>query len=657
MSDKKKWDNPVSEIPEDAVSPGAISPKPARAGAKPVQIEPQEVRSQSNAPIPAVEATEGVDEQPAAAHVEPTFAVGTQDRAISVPVVARPSWGKRLLGFLLALALGAAGVLGYQYWGPKPEIESLAGCLDRTVPGLETANSQRLRVVLVPLLNDLEDPQGRRIQSALNDLQGSDGPLMQVQTVDCPLIGDTDTVLELASMVRENSLEIARKTNADVLIWGEVLRDDERLELRVNYPIDNVGTHFATDDVILKTDFGADQATVFAAKIWSVSKNIDRLDETVLTNGMTATRDALLPISQNSKPELSVRQLGSLYHELGVADFVLGVQSEASEQMESAIEHYRSADILLDRYVFPDDWAQNQNDLGIALTTLGMKDNRNQEIGQAVSAFQDAMVEISRSRNPIMWAQLQGRLAEALNALGTREANNQMLAASISAYQQALKVQSREDFPEQWASSQHNLGAALQGLGQRDGDPAILEDAVSAYRAALEVRTADKLPNDHAITQINLGSTLMTIGARVKNIEVIEQAVTAYRAAIDQLDQQESVIEWATAQHSLGNALAFIAEQEGNTDNLEEALTAFTLALDNFDRETDPTRWAVTQNNIGNVLHTLGERRKDPEAIAAAIAAYEAAVSVLSESAPAYAERVVESLSRAQVLQQTMGSE
>jgi tetratricopeptide (TPR) repeat protein len=558
------------------------------------------------------------------------------------------------LGWIAAAAFGAGALLAYQLWGPKPETETLAACLDRTVAGLAPKDDRSLRVVLAPLLNELENAQGSLVNSALNEFQGEGDPFMQVLTVDCALTGNSSNVLNLASMVHHNSLEMTRRTGADVLVWGEVLPDDQRVDLRINYSTDGQSTQFATDAMLMKIDFSAEEATVLASRIWSVSRALDRLDADVRSRGMTVARDALLPISENSQPGLSVLQLGSLYHTLGETEYVLGSEGEGTDQLLNAVEHFGSAGILLDRYAYPDVWAQNQNKLGVALMTLGVNGNQSTEIGRAISVFQEAIVETPRSRNPVLWGQLQTHLAEALNSLGTREANNQMLVNAISAYRQALTVQDRSETPVQWATAQYNLGTALQGLGQRDGDPEILQDAISAYRAALEVRTAETMPNEFALTQINLGSTLMTVGARNQDADVVGEAVTAYRAAISELDQQESTIEWATAQHSLGNALAFAAEQEEDTGKLEEALQAFTLALEAFDRDTDPTRWAVTQNNIGNVLHTLGDRRKDLDTIAAAIAAYEAAVSVLSETAPAYAERVVESLSRAQVLQQTI---
>lgn len=670
MSDKEIWDNSASEIPEDAVSPGAILPKPTRATnvkapevslpdvelseVDAPEITMPDVRSPMDKPTQDTSYKETVEGRPSVANAAETFAAGAQDRSFEAPIIVKPKPGRRLLGLCLAVAIGAAGVLAYQQFGPKPKVESFAACLDRTVPDLQAVDGQKLGVILVPLINDLENAQGSLVQSALDTLEGSNGPLMQVQTVDCAVNAGTGSVLQLASLVSEGNLEIARRTGADVLIWGEVLSDDQRLELRVNYPTDSRRAHFAMDQMPLKANFGANQATVFAAKVWSASSAIERLDADAVSNGMTAIREALLPISENPKPELSLQQLGNLYHALGDADYVLGLQTEESNRLESAIEHYRNASEMFERYRFPDDWTRNQNDLGVAHTTLAKAENRNQEFALAITALQNAIVETPRSRNPLMWAQLQGHMAEALSALGTRDSNNQMLADAVSAYRLALTVQDRETYPVQWATSQHNLGAALQALGQRDGDPIVLQNAVAAYRASLDVRTVEDLPKDHAITQINLGSTLMSMGARAKNTEFVEEAAVAYRAAIEQLDKETSVIEWATAQHSLGNALALIAEQGDNTENLDEALKAFNLALGSFDRETDPTRWAVTQNNIGNVLHTMGDRRKDPESIAAAITAYEAAVSVLSETAPAYAERVVESLSRAQLLQQTI---
>ncbi|CAN0474430.1 unnamed protein product, partial [Scytosiphon promiscuus] len=149
----------------------------------------------------------------------------------------------------------AAAVLGYQYFGPKPEVESFAACVDRPVPTLQVVDDHKLNVILLPLLNDPENIQSGLVQSALEAFEGSKGPLMQVQTVDCALVEDSGSILKLASTASDNSIEIARRTGADVLIWGEFLPEDQRLELRVNYPLDGGRAHFATDQLALKPDF------------------------------------------------------------------------------------------------------------------------------------------------------------------------------------------------------------------------------------------------------------------------------------------------------------------------------------------------------------------------------------------------------------------
>lgn len=670
MSNKDNWENPEFDIPEDAVSPGSVLPRPARAELRPPEVrtadlsrpggditEPNSVDVRPPEKEPPQEVREGAvsQPQPVTAPTKEAIPEITPDRPMVVPANSKPSFGKRILGICLSAAVGAAALFAYQNWGPKPEVEDLTACLDRTVPDLDPADDQRLRVILAPLFNDLENAQQDLVQSALSTFQGADAKLMHVQLSDCAPSGSPDGILELASIIRESSFELSRRTDADVLIWGEVLPEDQRVELRMNYPTDSGRTQFTGEQMSLNTNFGEDQAKVLAAKIWTVSGRTQELDTDLVLAGMTNTKEMLQPISQKPQPDLSLRQLGHLFHVLGDVELSLSRIDEESSSIKSAIGHYSSAADLFDRYSFPDEWARTQKDLGIALTSLGTKDNQTNEIKLAAATLSDAIIETPRSRNSFMWGQLQAHLAEALNALGVREGNKQMLADSISAYRSALSVHSRENYPVQWATSQHNLGAALQALGQRDNNPAIMQDSISAYQASLEVRTAQDWPKDHAITQINLGSALMTVGGRNENSEQVKEAATAFRSAIEQLDKESSAIEWATAQHSLGNALALVSEQENSTDTLDGALEAFSLALENFDRETDPTRWAVTQNNIGNVLHTLGDRRKDPVALGAAIAAYEAAVSVLSETAPTYAERVVESLSRAQVLEQQIG--
>lgn len=631
MSDKKRPDYPADEVPEDAVSPGALSLGPA-SGRRGQRV--------SRATQP------GTDQN--APHLN-----RTGDRFEQAPAGRRANWGVRILGFIVAAGLGAAGVLAFQQWWPRPAVETAQDCLDRTLPELGNADRERLQVILVPLFNDPANSQRALVRSALEDFQQTNAPLMQLQMLECGIAPEGNGVLRQLANTRALSRDILRRTGADVLVWGEVAADEQRLDLLTTYPVGIDRALYAIDEIALPTDFDADYAALLAAKVWLASDVTARLDTELIATGMQNTVDLLSPL-EDAATAWSPQQQGNLYNSLAGAGFLLGLQANDTQRMETALDHFRRAGERFGRYNSPDDWVRTRIDMGVALSTFGKLTNRLQEIDLAIDAFRAAISETPRSRDPEKWAMIQSNLGEALNALGARDGNMQLLADSVSAYREVLKEQDRARFPQQWAAVQHNLGAALQSLGQRDNDPAILKAAAQAYRAALEVRTAEDQPNAHAVTQINLGATLMALGTRLRSIETLQQAVAAFRAALGQLQRDTSPVEWGTAQHSLGNALVAIGEQEEGTENLNMALIAFRSALDEFDRAKDPTRWAVTQNNIGNVLHILGDREQDAEVLTEAVAAYEAALEILSESAPAYAESVVQSLARVQTLQQSI---
>tara|TARA_R110002096_G_scaffold147007_2_gene306250 strand:- start:18501 stop:20399 length:1899 start_codon:yes stop_codon:yes gene_type:complete len=628
VSDKKRTDYPEDGVPEDAVSPGALSPKPARW--RPGHAAPKE--ADRDAPSSAR----------ASDHIQPA------------PAKRRPNWGLRIIGFLVAAGLGAAGVLAYQQWGPKPVRETAQACLDRTLPDLIDTESRQLQVILAPLFNDVENSQRARISAALEDFQGTDEPLMQLQMLDCSIAPDGAGMLQQLAKTRALSRDILRTTGADVLVWGEVSPDAQRLDLLTTYPVGADRGLFDIDQISLPADFDADHAALLAAKVWLSSDVTAKLDTELIAAGMQNTVDRLSPLTENAAASWSEQQQGTLYHSVAGAGFLLGLQANDPQRMESALDNFRTASETFGRYNLSDDWVRVQNEMGVARSTFGKLTNRFQEIGLAIDAFKAAISETPRSRYPEKWSMIQSNLAEALNALGARESDSQLLADSVTAYREVLKEQSPERFPQQWSAVQHNLGAALQSLGQKDNDPAILKASTVAYQAALEVRTAEDQPKAHAVTQINLGATLMALGTRLRSVETLREAAAAFNAAISQLERDTSPVEWGTAQHSLGNALVAIGEQEEGTESLKLALIAFRSALDEFDRAKDPTRWAVTQNNLGNVLHMLGDREQDAAVLAEAVVAYEAALGVLSESAPAYAESVVQSLARVQALQQSL---
>jgi tetratricopeptide (TPR) repeat protein len=120
----------------------------------------------------------------------------------------------------------------------------------------------------------------------------------------------------------------------------------------------------------------------------------------------------------------------------------------------------------------------------------------------AIEAYRTALTVRTRERVPRDWAKTQNNLGVALAKLptGDRAGNIQQ---AINAYRAALTVRTRENLPGQWARTQNNLGVALADLPT--GDRAHnLRQAIACYQAALEVFQQERFPADHERTSGHL---------------------------------------------------------------------------------------------------------------------------------------------------------
>jgi tetratricopeptide (TPR) repeat protein len=425
--------------------------------------------------------------------------------------------------------------------------------------------------------------------------------------------------------------------DADVLIWGEVVKVDQMLRLWFTTSGDQKAagaSRYKLDETILPKNFHEDIAIqLVAVALTGVQPATERVGN-YLAAILRPVAAKIRLILDSSSSGLTNFQKGDLYHAFGLAAMTVGDQAGNRNWLEQAVTAYRTALEERTQERVPLDWAATQNSLGNALRTLGEWERGTVRLEQAITAYRAALKERTRERVPLDWAATQNNLGNALLELAKREGSTARLEEAIAAYRAALEERTRERVPLDWAATQNNIGNAALRLAEREDGTARLEQAVAAYHAALEELTRERVPLDWAMAQNNLGNALLELDRRkvgmaqtfANDTARLKLAITAYRAALEERTRERVPLDWAATQNNLGSALRSLGERELGTASLQQAVAAYHAALEELTRERVPLDWAMTQNNLGNALRMLGEREGGTILLKQAIAAYNAAL-------------------------------
>ena len=481
----------------------------------------------------------------------------------------------------------------------------------------EPAPGTRFTVLLARLDRDPDGSLTGYVDRALSELNGIDVHL----TCQTLKLKDVGLQRSAHAAAEETAKQWLRQGNGDLLVWGEVSKDEDEKRLFL--------LRFVRDDELREPNGGAmTRGQVVGFSEYKIQGS--RLD-TEFSEELKAQLHAVVLSQINPVTEKAGNYLVELLNP---------VTNKLKELRDAGLDRFNSGQRGAILFA-----------LATALTVSGGQSGEMDQMEEAVTAYRAALEEYSRDRVPLDWAATQNNLGNALQRLGERERDPARLEEAVAAYRAALEERTRDRVPLDWAATQNNLGNALQRLGERERDPARLEEAVAAYRAALEEYSRDRVPLDWAMTQNNLGSALQRLGERERDPARLEEAVAAYRAALEERTRDRVPLDWATTQNNLGSALQRLGERERDPARLEEAVAAYRAALEERTRDRVPLDWAATQNNLGNALQRLGERERDPARLEEAVAAYRAALDVYEASSiPHYSALTKRNLVKAQAL-------
>lgn len=532
-------------------------------------------------------------------------------------------------GWVATAMLAPVTAAGYFAW-TTPMMGGMSGqdrYLEATRPLPAPSEESDYVVLVAEFGGDGEALQSRRIGEELIEQFGADSANSVFKVVYFPRVlrlSESADAVEAREDAERKGRQWLERQKADILVWGQVRKDNGELDLRLLRAGDAARATLPLSDLNFPQALG-DQVGGAVAAVIAADAAPAYADGQFSADVLGPLVEKLRPLAMGSK--LKGPSRGLLLASYADASAQLGAQTGRRAPLEEAVQAYRRALQAFDRTEQPTAWANAQANLGAALLTLGRDEPGGQRLEESAAAFQAALEVRTRENAPVEWAAAQSNLGAALAALGEREAGSARLIEAISAYEEALSELNRDRAPGEWAQTKNNLGAALTALGDREGDASRYREAVNAFEDALKERTRDRAPLEWAATQNNLGIALAAWGQKDKNAGRIEDAVKAYRAALEERTQQRNALEWGATQANLATALRMTGEQKKDPQRLAEAADAYRAALGAVPRDRAPMDWAIAQNGLGNAEESLGDITRDPMRYVAAREAFAAALS------------------------------
>ncbi len=379
------------------------------------------------------------------------------------------------------------------------------------------------------------DADGARGAALLHSLEGKGSLGLKALSRSFALDTLQDPAMIAAAL--SNTRMVTANEKADLLIWGEVGKDDYRLrfttaaqgdEDRAGYfgPTTRCELPFDLNEAVSTLLYAATLAAAEAAT--PAQKGAVRRLLPVAAGGAEAL--AARPPVQMSMPQQ--RSVQTVFGHVAAATALAVPPSQADAWFEKALGAYRAAQKRVARTDPAWETGLLHKYIG---AVLGARAERSKTpaplLEDAVKAWRAAAETLTREAMPQEWAGAQTRLGKALYRLDLITGNTELLREALQALQAALQVYSRTETPLKWADIMHDIAQVLEVYGDQLRNPEVLRRAIETCESVLMVLTRDRMPLTWAATQNTLGSALFLLDKHTDGIAHLEGAIAALEAA------------------------------------------------------------------------------------------------------------------------------
>ena len=239
-----------------------------------------------------------------------------------------------------------------------------------------------------------------------------------------------------AAALKEGRALLAR-SNADLLIWGEVKKADRELSLWfLSSGSSTLGasSYSLTEKITLPESFRADLSAQLRAVALAQIAPATEQAGTYLVGLLTPVRAKLEQLLANPVPDLNDEQKTDLRFSLALAAQTIGEQTGQNAPLEAAEREYREVLSVWTRERVPLRLGQDPEQPRRRALDAGRAESGTERLEQAVAAYRAALEVYTRERVPLAWARTQNNLGAALSTLGERESGTERLEQAVAAY-------------------------------------------------------------------------------------------------------------------------------------------------------------------------------------------------------------------------------
>lgn len=181
--------------------------------------------------------------------------------------------------------------------------------------------------------------------------------------------------------------------------------------------------------------------------------------------------------------------LGCIYYHLGqlydtATQFM---QRRPSSYFREAINNYRLAQKYLSKYNYPYDYGFISYKLSQLFFNYWKQKDDLQALRDAVFQLREAEKIYTYALFPEFWAEIQNNLGYFLSLLGSLTKSEEICELAIASYKNRQKVITERRDPLVWASVQEKIGDIYYHLSKENLDKDLLEEALDYFHDALYI--------------------------------------------------------------------------------------------------------------------------------------------------------------------------
>jgi hypothetical protein len=388
-------------------------------------------------------------------------------------------------------------------------------------------------VLVAELVGDAAGTAGLHLQQALRGRAGLEvKPLakaFQLDTLEDP---------SLVSAAQLNTRYAVAGEGADLLVWGEMVKEGYRLRLATAANDDERANPFGpTTRIELPHDFAEAPAGLLYAAVLAAAEAVSESQKAAIKRLLPAAAAAAEALASKPPVQMSMAQQRTcqlVFGHAAAAAAQVVAPAEADAWFDKAIGNYRQAQRRLGRTDPGWEAGLIHKHLAAAITARA---ERAQEpaplLEAAILEWRLAAETLTRANMPQEWAATQVRLGNALYRLDLLTGQTELLREALQALQATLQVYSRTETPQRWADIMHTVAQVLEVYGDQMKSAEVLQRAIETCHSILEIRTRERSPLAWAATQNTLGSALFLLDRHTEGGGHVEDAERALAAALD----------------------------------------------------------------------------------------------------------------------------